>query len=47
MKLLHVDAGIPGESSVSRQLSAALVARLRQGRPGLAVSQRRVRWLHA
>ena len=38
MKLLHVDASILGESSVSRQLSAAVVARLRQAHPDLAVT---------
>jgi FMN-dependent NADH-azoreductase len=38
MRLLHVDASILGESSVSRQLSAAIVARLRQAHPELAVS---------
>jgi len=38
MKLLHVDASILGESSVSRQLSAAIVARLRQAHPDLAVT---------
>jgi FMN-dependent NADH-azoreductase len=38
MKLLHVDASILGEGSVSRQLSAAIVARLRQGQPDIAVT---------
>jgi FMN-dependent NADH-azoreductase len=38
MKLLHVDTSILGESSVSRQLSAAVVARLRQAHPNLAVT---------
>ncbi|MGA7538794.1 MAG: FMN-dependent NADH-azoreductase [Steroidobacteraceae bacterium] len=38
MKLLHVDASILGQSSVSRQLSAAVVERLRQSYPGLAVT---------
>lgn len=38
MKLLHVDASILGESSVSRQLSAAVVARLREARPGISVA---------
>ncbi|MGH8298605.1 MAG: FMN-dependent NADH-azoreductase [Steroidobacteraceae bacterium] len=38
MKVLHVDASILGESSVSRQLSAAVVARLRQAYPDIAVS---------
>lgn len=39
MKLLHVDASILGESSVSRQLSAAVVARLRQSYPDLTVTR--------
>lgn len=38
MKLLHVDASILGEGSVSRQLSAAIVARFRQSHPDLAVT---------
>jgi FMN-dependent NADH-azoreductase len=38
MKLLHVDASILGENSVSRQLSAAVVARLRQAHPDVAVT---------
>jgi FMN-dependent NADH-azoreductase len=38
MKLLHIDASILGESSVSRQLSAAIVSRLRQGHPDIAVT---------
>ena len=38
MKLLHVNASILGESSVSRQLSAAVVARLRQAHPDIAVT---------
>ncbi|HWF98936.1 MAG TPA: FMN-dependent NADH-azoreductase [Steroidobacteraceae bacterium] len=38
MRLLHIDASILGESSVSRQLSAAIVARLRQADPGIAVT---------
>ena len=38
MKILHVDASILGESSVSRQLSAAIVARLRQAHPKGAVT---------
>ena len=40
MILLHIDASILGEHSVSRQLSAAAVARLRQSNPGLSVSTR-------
>lgn len=38
MKILHVDASILGDSSVSRQLSAAVVARLRQAHPDAAVT---------
>ena len=38
MKVLHVDASILGESSVSRQLSAAVVARIRQVHPEAAVT---------
>jgi FMN-dependent NADH-azoreductase len=38
MKLLHIDASILGENSVSRQLSAAIVARLRHGHPDIAVT---------
>jgi FMN-dependent NADH-azoreductase len=38
MKILHVDASILGENSVSRQLSAAIVARLRQAHPKGAVT---------
>jgi FMN-dependent NADH-azoreductase len=38
MKVLHVDASILGDSSVSRQLSAAVVARLREAHPRLAVT---------
>jgi FMN-dependent NADH-azoreductase len=33
MKLLHVDASILGENSVSRQLSVAIVQRLREAHP--------------
>jgi FMN-dependent NADH-azoreductase len=38
MKLLHVDASILGESSVSRQLSAAVIARLREAHPDAIVT---------
>ena len=38
MKVLHVDASILGESSISRQLSAAIVERLRTAHPDLAVT---------
>ena len=38
MKLLHVDASILGTNSVSRQLSAAIVKRLREANPALEVT---------
>ena len=38
MRLLHVDASILGESSVSRQLSSAIVARLREAHPDVEVT---------
>lgn len=38
MKLLHVDASILGVNSISRQLSAAIVKRLRDANPALEVS---------
>lgn len=40
MKLLHLDSSILGEQSASREISAAIVARLRQVDPALAVSYR-------
>lgn len=40
MKLLHIDASILGGNSVSRQLSAAAVDRLRKTTPGLEVTYR-------
>jgi FMN-dependent NADH-azoreductase len=40
MKLLHIDASILGAGSVSRQVSAAIVERLRQLSPGLTVVDR-------
>ena len=40
MNLLHVDSSITGERSVSRQLSAAVVARLTAADPGLTVVRR-------
>jgi FMN-dependent NADH-azoreductase len=40
MKLLHVDSSIQGESSVSRQLTAAIRARLLQGNPDASVTYR-------
>ena len=35
MKLLHIDSSVLGPHSVSRQVSAAIVERLRQATPGL------------
>ena len=40
MKLLHIDSSVLGPHSVSRQVSAAIVERLRQATPGLEVSYR-------
>ena len=40
MKLLHVDASILGDSSVSRQISAAIVEALKAGNPGVEVTRR-------
>ena len=40
MKLLHVDTGITGEGSVSRQLSSAIVETLVRDNPGLEVVRR-------
>ncbi len=40
MKLLHIDSSVLGPHSVSRQVSAAIVARLRQATPGLEVAYR-------
>ena len=40
MKLLHIDSSVLGSHSVSRQVSAAIVNRLRQSTPGLNVSYR-------
>jgi FMN-dependent NADH-azoreductase len=40
MKLLHIDSSVLGPHSVSRQVSAAVVDRLRQATPGLDVSYR-------
>ena len=34
MNILHIDSGILGEHSVSRRLTAALVAQIEAGRPG-------------
>jgi FMN-dependent NADH-azoreductase len=40
MKLLHLDSSVLGPHAVSRQVSAAVVDRLRQGHPGLEISYR-------
>ncbi|MBN8737357.1 MAG: NAD(P)H-dependent oxidoreductase [Xanthomonadales bacterium] len=40
MKLLHVDSSVLGENSASRDLSAAIVARLRAEHPGAEVTYR-------
>ena len=40
MKLLHIDSSISGGQSVSRQLTASIVARLKQTTPGLEVTYR-------
>jgi|SRR5580692_4746185 FMN-dependent NADH-azoreductase len=40
MKLLHLDASILGANSASRQLSAALVERLKKANPGLTTVYR-------
>jgi FMN-dependent NADH-azoreductase len=40
MKLLHLDSSVLGPHSVSRQVSAAIVGRLRKTHPGLDVTYR-------
>src|SRR3981189_3493127 len=40
MKLLHVDSSISGSRSVSRQLTASIVALLKQTTPGLEIIYR-------
>lgn len=40
MKLLHIDFSVLGSHSVSRQVSAAVVDRLRQANPGLEIIYR-------
>jgi len=40
VKLLHIDSSILGDHSVSRQLSAAVVSRLRERTPGITVLYR-------
>ncbi|AGA30519.1 FMN-dependent NADH-azoreductase [Singulisphaera acidiphila] len=42
MNVLHIDSSILGEQSVSRKVSAAIVARLRLTNPGLRVTYRDV-----
>jgi len=40
MKLLHIDSSVLGETSASRNLTAAIVARLRAEYPGIDVTHR-------
>lgn len=40
MKLLHLDSSITGEASVSRDLTSAIVARLQDAEPAIAVTHR-------
>src|ERR1035438_7502658 len=40
MKLLHIDSSITGDQSVSRQLTARIVERLRETSPSLAITYR-------
>jgi FMN-dependent NADH-azoreductase len=40
MKLLHVDSSILGAHSISRQLSAEIVAKVCQGTPDLEITYR-------
>src|SRR4030081_1698375 len=40
MKLLHIDSSVLGYHAVSRQVSAAIVERLRRAKPGLEVVYR-------
>ncbi|MFT3965111.1 MAG: NAD(P)H-dependent oxidoreductase [Sphingobium sp.] len=40
MKLLHIDSSITGDHSVSRQLTASIVARLTAADPSIAVTRR-------
>src|ERR1700682_4134226 len=40
MKLLHIDSSVLGPHSVSRQVSAAIVNRLRKATPGLEIVYR-------
>ena len=47
MKLLHLDSSILGDSSASRVLSAAIVARWQRDLPGLEVLRRDLAGAHA
>lgn len=40
MKLLHIDSSVLGGYSVSRQISAAIVERLKQAKPGIQITYR-------
>ena len=40
MKLLHIDSSILGQTSASRELGAAIVARLERGAPGSEITHR-------
>lgn len=40
MKLLHVDSSVLGEASISRRVSAAIVARLAEAHPGVETVRR-------
>ena len=40
MKLLHIDSSVLGPHSVSREVSAAIVDRLRQTTPGIEIAYR-------
>lgn len=40
MRLLHIDSSISGEQSVSRQLTASIVAHLKQNTPDLEITYR-------
>ncbi|HEX7369635.1 MAG TPA: NAD(P)H-dependent oxidoreductase, partial [Rhodanobacteraceae bacterium] len=40
MKLLHIDSSVLGDNSASRQLTSAIVARLRAEQPGIEVIHR-------
>lgn len=42
MKLLHIDSSVLGSNSVSRQVTSAIVDRLRKAHPGLDVTYRDV-----